>query len=148
ESGLFRDRYVHVTERGQVRRMPVALAVTVEQAHIPNVLAAFSNSPLRMQVTQVHMVHVRSDMLRPPAEGGAPGVPGGPDDGGLPPKPGFPRSPRGEGGTPDDLGPGVARPGFPALGGPPGTSGSPAGQGLFAAGAGEEDEGNLVGLTV
>src|SRR5262249_11758746 len=34
ESGLVRDRYIHVTD--QVRRMPVAITVTVDQNHIPN----------------------------------------------------------------------------------------------------------------
>src|SRR5262249_32854656 len=40
ESGLVKDRYIHVTE--QVRRMPVALTVTVDQAYINNVISAFT----------------------------------------------------------------------------------------------------------
>jgi hypothetical protein len=46
-----RNRYIAVTE--QVRHMPVALSLTVEQAHVQDVLAAVANSRLRIQVTQV-----------------------------------------------------------------------------------------------
>ncbi len=46
-----RRRYVDVTD--QVRRMPVALAVIVDQAHMQDVLLALANSPLRFQITQV-----------------------------------------------------------------------------------------------
>lgn len=141
ESGLRKDRYIHVTE--QVRRMPVALTVTVDQNHLPNVIAAFSNSRLRMQVTQVHLIHVRGDSLRPPETGGLSGG----DEGGQPTKPGFPRFPGGgELGSPDEGGrPQVIPPaiGFPGGGGLQGTGGS-----LFPTSAADEDEGNLVELTV
>ena len=46
-----RKRYIQVTD--QVRRMPVAIAVIVDQAHMQEVLLAFANSPLRFQITQV-----------------------------------------------------------------------------------------------
>lgn len=151
-SGLVRDRYIHVTE--QVRRMPVALTVVCEQAHIPNVIAAFSNSKLRMQVTQVHMTHVR-DPLRAPGEG-APS-PGGPDDAGTPGRPGFPgRLPGGgrggdDTGSPDYTGPVPGRPGMPLLGTPgqiaPGQPPVP-GAGLFPDVGGEQGAGNLVEVTV
>ena len=152
ESGLVRDRYLHVTE--QVRRMPVALTVTVDQNHIPNVIAAFSNSRLRMQVTQVHMVHVRGDSLRSPTEGT-----GGtrPEDGGggiLPPKGGSPRFPDGgfgdRGSGDGDGGPTFGRGGggLPlGLGGQPGTGQPGSGSSLFTP-TENEDEGNLVELTV
>lgn len=46
-----RRRYVEITP--QVRRMPVAIVVVVDQAYIQDMLLAFANSPLRFQITQV-----------------------------------------------------------------------------------------------
>jgi hypothetical protein len=49
--GLVRNRYISVTE--QVRHMPVALSLVVEQAYMQDVLTAVINSRLRIQITQV-----------------------------------------------------------------------------------------------
>jgi hypothetical protein len=50
ENGLIRSRYVEITP--QLRRMPVALSLIVDQGNIQDVLAAIGNSRLRVQVTQ------------------------------------------------------------------------------------------------
>jgi hypothetical protein len=49
------NRYIDVTP--QVRRMPVAMVVLVDQAHIEDFLTAFANCRLRVQTTQVHWQH-------------------------------------------------------------------------------------------
>src|SRR5207248_1101913 len=50
-NGIVRNRYIAVTE--QVRHMPVALSLVVEQGHMQDVLTAVTNSRLRIQITQV-----------------------------------------------------------------------------------------------
>ena len=49
--GLWPDRYVEVSE--QSRRIPVAIVIIVDQAHVDRVLTAFNNSKLRFLDTQV-----------------------------------------------------------------------------------------------
>lgn len=56
-SGINRLRYVACTP--QVRRMPIGLVMTVDQAHVQDILRAFANSRLRFQTTQVHAVRAR-----------------------------------------------------------------------------------------
>jgi hypothetical protein len=70
-NGLMRDRYMDVTE--QVRRMPVGIVVLIDQNHAPELLAALTNSRLRLQVTQVAWQHFRGN-LAPPAAPVAPGT--------------------------------------------------------------------------
>src|SRR5262249_52359606 len=48
----------------QVRHMPIAMALVVKEENIPDVLAAFMNSKLRIQVTQFHWQHCR-DSIQP-----------------------------------------------------------------------------------
>jgi hypothetical protein len=79
-----RNRYLQVTP--QCRHLPLALVLVVDQAHIPDVMAAIANSRLRIQVTQVQIGHARG--VKPQVSGGpakpsteqAPAVPvaGGP----------------------------------------------------------------------
>ena len=52
-----KKRYIEVTN--EVRRMPVAIAVIVDQAYMQDVLLAFVNSPLRFQITQVTWARFR-----------------------------------------------------------------------------------------
>lgn len=59
-NGLVIQRYTDVTD--QVRRMPLALVVIADQAHIPEVLTALSNSILRMQITQYNWQHFRGSL--------------------------------------------------------------------------------------
>ena len=62
-----RKRYVEVTK--QVRRMPVALTVIVDQAYIQDVLIAYANSPLRFQTTQVHWKRFSGNLSGGPESG-------------------------------------------------------------------------------
>lgn len=50
-NGFIRDRYLEVTP--QLRRLPVAVALTIEQEHVDRVQSAFNNSRLRFLTTQV-----------------------------------------------------------------------------------------------
>src|SRR5262249_5832915 len=51
--GLLKARYIDLTD--QVRRMPVALVVTIDQADVPDLLVALENrSQMRFQITQYH----------------------------------------------------------------------------------------------
>jgi hypothetical protein len=70
---LERDRYLYVSP--QVRRMPVGMSLIVDQAYIQDVLTAFANSRLRVQITQVQWQ--RRDAIPPMASGGSTPVSGG-----------------------------------------------------------------------
>ncbi len=61
-----RKRYLRATD--QVRRMPVAIVVVVDQSILEDVLLALANSPLRFQITQVHWTRFRGNLF--PNEGG------------------------------------------------------------------------------
>ena len=100
EHGLWRDRYVEVTE--QSRRIPVAVVLIVDQDHVDRVLTTFNNSRLRFLETQVLLNHYGGSLQPPAAE---------PKDGpGVNPNPfkfgsGFPgtgprEGPKGPGGQP------------------------------------------------
>ena len=60
-SGLTIQRYIDANE--QVRHMPVAMTLIVKEENIPDVLAAFTNSKLRIQVTQFHWQHYRGSIM-------------------------------------------------------------------------------------
>jgi len=55
-----KKRYIGVP--GQVRRMPIALSVVVDQAYVQDVLMAYANSPLRFQITQVQWDRFRGTL--------------------------------------------------------------------------------------
>jgi hypothetical protein len=125
-NGIDRDRYL--LTNAQCRHLPIAMVLVVDQAAINDVLIAVSNSPLRIQVTQVHLLHVNDPGPQAAdnttGDGPSPGVP----------QPGFPSpgsfrpSGPGPGGKPFPPGiapgePGGIPGGFP--GGLPGTEGSP-----------------------
>jgi hypothetical protein len=61
-NGLDINRYTDISP--QVRHMPVAMVVVVDEEHLPELLAAFVNSKLRIQVLQYHWQHCR-DRLNP-----------------------------------------------------------------------------------
>jgi hypothetical protein len=121
-NGLARERYLQVTD--QVRRLPVALAVVVDQSYKEDVLAAVARSRLVIQTTQMHWKHIppiqpttTSEEEPPASDTPSPG----------PPRPGQgTRPPVGPGlgsykppyGKPPVTGPG--KPGFPM-----GTGGNP-----------------------
>ena len=109
-----RLRYIDVTD--QVRRMPVALVLVVDQMFVQDVLACYANSPLRFQVTQYHWKRFRGTLDSPGGAtltgGGSPFGPGGPPGAGGSPfggSPGGPSEGGAEGGSP---GPGGMPGGF------------------------------------
>ncbi|MBA4187968.1 MAG: hypothetical protein C0467_08105 [Planctomycetaceae bacterium] len=55
-----KKRYVAVT--GEVRRMPVAIALVVDQAYMQDVLLAFANSQLKFQITQANWARFRGTL--------------------------------------------------------------------------------------
>jgi hypothetical protein len=63
---LWTDRYVEVTD--QSRRVPVAVALIVDQDHVDRVLTAFNNSKLRFLETQVLLNHYPSSLQPIPVE--------------------------------------------------------------------------------
>src|SRR5262249_112548 len=76
--GLWTDRYIEVSE--QSRRIPVAVALIVDQDHVDRVLTHFNNSKLRFLELQVLLNHYTGS-LAPPAtteqkEKGGEGPPG------------------------------------------------------------------------
>lgn len=92
-NGFSPIRYQEVTP--QFRRVPVAVALIVDQNHVDRVQTAFNNSKLRFLVTQVLLNHY-PDSLRPKVPddkpGGAAETPGAPAfPGGL--VPGMPNMP-------------------------------------------------------
>jgi len=87
-NGLVRNRYISVTE--QVRHMPVALSLVVEQAHMQDLLTAVTNSRLRIQITQVQWKRAEGIKIGPMVASGS-GGPEGP--GSIPGPPGKPGGP-------------------------------------------------------
>lgn len=66
-NGVLKERYLEVSE--QSRRVPVGLALIVDQDHVDRVLTAFSNSKLRFLTTQVLLNHYHGSVR--PQVGGA-----------------------------------------------------------------------------
>ncbi len=60
KNGLEKKRYLSVSK--QVRRMPVALAIVMDQAHIQDFLTVAANSKLRIQTTQVYWQRFHDDI--------------------------------------------------------------------------------------
>jgi hypothetical protein len=55
-----RNRYLHRTD--QVRRMPIALVLVVDQSHVQDVQRALANSRLRFQNVQIHWQRFRGTL--------------------------------------------------------------------------------------
>ena len=60
KNGLNLYRYIDTNE--QVRHMPVGMVVVADDEHLAELLSAFSNSRLRIQVTQCHWQVCRDKM--------------------------------------------------------------------------------------
>ena len=60
KNGLEKNRCMSVSK--QVRRMPVALAIVIEQNHIQEFLTVVANSKLRIQTTQVYWQRFHGDI--------------------------------------------------------------------------------------
>jgi hypothetical protein len=121
-NGLWTERYLEISKQG--RRIPVAIALVVDQDHVDRVQTAFNNSKMRFLMTQVLLNHYPYS-LKPAgndaAKSGQPGFafPGFPFPGACP---GFaPMGPMGDGD--------VAAPGMMAGGG--------------AVGGGQDTEANI-----
>jgi len=82
QNALPRKRYVLVND--QVRRLPVAFVIVVDQAHRSDVLAAVASSKLRIQTTQVYWKHRELPATAPASGDGKPPVVGVPTVG-VPP---------------------------------------------------------------
>ncbi len=157
-NGLVRNRYISVTE--QVRHMPVALSLVVDQAHMQDVLTAVINSRLRIQITQVQWKRIRGVKSMGPSNGPGGGdrttAPGVPPGGGVPgSKPGVSgggASPPGGGGSGGRVsGGGSSTPGGGTPpGGIPGSGANtpPGGANNSAQGSGDDSDPNLVELAV
>lgn len=53
DNGLMKSRYIELTD--QVRRIPLAVVMVIDQSNAPDVLTAFTNSArMRFQITQYH----------------------------------------------------------------------------------------------
>jgi hypothetical protein len=83
-NGLPRARYIDVTD--QVRRLPVAMTVLIDERFMQDLLRAFANSKLRIQTTQMHWQHAEDSPGRT-GPGGGLGMPGMPGLGGTPAAP-------------------------------------------------------------
>ena len=131
-NGVLKDRYLEVSD--QSRRLPVGLALIVDQDHIGRVLTSFNNSKLRFLTTQV-LLNRYPNSVRPNVAGTG-GEAGEPKEFEQPPMPmfqpmgvlmpGVGSGPRGGGSSPPTGGlgapPGLAAGGFPGMlaGGAPG----------------------------
>jgi hypothetical protein len=65
KNGLVLNRYLDFTDA--VRFMPVGMVVVMDEDYIPEFLAAFANSKLRIMTTQYHWQHFR-DKIDPPLD--------------------------------------------------------------------------------
>lgn len=59
-NGLVRRRYINRTD--QVRAMPVGLTVILDQAYVQDALTSLSNSKLRFQTVQTHLIRFRNSL--------------------------------------------------------------------------------------
>jgi hypothetical protein len=160
-NGLERLRYLHRTE--QVRRMPIAVVLVVDQSHVQDVQRAFANSRLRFQNVQIHWQRFRGtldlasssspslttqgprgDSDANPVQGGSTrggASAGGADTiGGLPDPRGQPPPGRGAPRFRPPVGPGGAP--------PPGAAGLPPGMQPPGAATREESMAGLVEMTI
>jgi hypothetical protein len=137
-------RYIDVTD--QVRRMPVALVLVVDQDYMQDVLLSLANSPLRFQITQVSWNRFRGKLDYGPGSGGLRSgdeiLVSGPGELGegfglapaglMPPNSGTGYTGSAGFGVP----PGPPGPGGPGMAFPAGNGGGPAGPGSPYPGAG------------
>jgi hypothetical protein len=65
KSGLNKNRYTDAN--AQVRHMPIAMAVLMDEDHIHDFLGALANSRLKIQTLQIHWNHSR-DKIKPSGE--------------------------------------------------------------------------------
>jgi hypothetical protein len=71
KNGFEKNRYMSVSK--QVRRIPILLAVVMDQAHVQDFLTVVANSKLRIQTTQVYWQRFHDDIKPTFAEESKPG---------------------------------------------------------------------------
>jgi hypothetical protein len=71
KNGFEKNRYMSVSK--QVRRIPIMLAVVMDQAHVQDLLTVVANSKLRIQTTQVYWQRFHDDIKPTFAEESKPG---------------------------------------------------------------------------
>ncbi len=71
KNGFEKNRYMSVSK--QVRRIPILLAVVMDQAHVQDLLTVVANSKLRIQTTQVYWQRFHDDIKPTFAEESKPG---------------------------------------------------------------------------
>lgn len=146
----YKLRYLETTD--QVRRIPVAIVMVVDSMYLQDVLASYSNSKLRFQVSQIHYKRFRDKLSIPNAPGSGSsggmfsggggsetmfsGGFGGGEEGGGSPKGGGGLSPRGNPGGPGGGLTPRGTPGGPGGGGGLSPRGLPGGPGGSSDGGG------------
>lgn len=65
-----RKRYLEITN--QFRRMPVAVKLVLDHRYVQDVMVAYTNSPLRLQLVQYHWARYRGDLGSATPEGSVP----------------------------------------------------------------------------
>jgi hypothetical protein len=153
-AGLLKTRYIEKTD--QVRRMPVAIEMVIDQRYTPDILAAFSNSErLRFQITQYHWKRHHGSLAgsKSDADGDAAPAGGGPAPAGPMPGGGGGAGPIRVGGGGAGGGPPMGGFGPPAGGQPAGPGINPGMGGMGGGGVGQRSAGdqtppNLIELTI
>jgi len=111
-NGLVRRRYINRTD--QVRAMPVGLTVILDQAYIQDAVTSLSNTKLRFQTVQTHLIRFRNSISYSSAPGGdGMGEGAGPPVGPAGPAGMGPAGPPGMGPVGPPGAGGAGNPGFP-----------------------------------
>jgi hypothetical protein len=127
KSVLFDNRVRYVKRTADVRRMPAAVSVVIDNDYTNDLMVAYTNSPLHFQITQTQWARYKATLPGVGGTGTGGFNPGGGIPGGFDPRGeemGEPGGPPGVGG-PGAFGPGVGGPGAfgPGVGGPGTTTG-------------------------
>lgn len=117
QTALLANKKRYVKRTDDVRRMPVAVSVVIDNDYINDLMVAYTNSPLHFQITQTQWARFKSTL--PPISGATSSGSGG-------------TAPTGSSSGEDGPGPGGGRPG-PGFGIPgiPGGIGGPGGTGTM-----------------
>lgn len=83
-SGLRLNRYLQVTPA--VRRIPIGVILIADQRYLDDILAAFANSPLRININQIQWQH-STEVIKPPMARAKPTPGAAPDKPAAPPPP-------------------------------------------------------------
>lgn len=115
QTALLSNKKRYVKRTDDVRRMPVAVSVVIDNDYTNDLMVAYTNSPLHFQITQTQWARFKSTL--PPISGAT-------STGGTTPSGSTPGSEDGGPGS-GRPGPGVGIPGIPGIPGLPGPLGGP-----------------------